>query len=296
MKRRHEGTFVFITSIIIVIASIFTSYISSESAEIVKLDQAKVRLIIPPGSSKAGTIKVENFSSETKRVKVYLEDWLYLPACDGTKDFKPAGTTELSAAEWISFVPSELVILPYGKETLSYTVKVPPDAKGGRYAVMFFESALGENEKMVREGVSVNFAVSVASLFYIEPQGTVDRRVQIGDFKVDKKEDGFYISAKFSNIGNVDITAAGTFFIIDQKGMVYARGEFNNVYTLPGDTTTLIAYWKEPIPKGRYDLVCTIDIGRALEELNLGRGPVITKESKIEIGDYGQVVSVTELK
>lgn len=296
MKRRERGLFVFIIFIVIVIANIFTPWVTLESAEIVKLDQAKVRLIIPPGSSKPGTIKAENSSSETKRVRVYLEDWVYLPACDGTKDFKPAGTTELSAAEWISFVPSELVIPPYGKETLSYRVKIPPDAKGGRYAVMFFESALGEGEKMVREGVSVDFAVRIAALFYIEPEGTIIRQARIDNFKIDNREGKFYITAELTNIGNVDITTNGNFFIIDRKGMVYARGEFNNSYTFPGYNTTLIATWKEPIPKGKYDLVLTIDIGRALEELGLGRGPVITKEAKVEIGDYGQVVSVSELK
>ncbi|MCX5701785.1 MAG: hypothetical protein NTW64_02245, partial [Candidatus Omnitrophica bacterium] len=70
----------------------------------------------------------------------------------------------------------------------------------------------------------------------------------------------------------------------------------NNVYTFPQDEAKLTTTWKEPLPEGAYDLVLTLDIGKALEEAGLGRGPVITKEAEIEIGKKGEVVRVGRLE
>lgn len=221
---------------------------------------------------------------------------------DGTKDFFSAKTTPLSCADWISFNPAEFTIPPYGVVGVNFIARVPADAQGGHYAVMFFETTYlkpgeetGQTEEL-RAGAYLN--VRLGSLIYIEAKDKVKRLTELSNFSLSKdaKNKYFFINLDFKNIGNVDITAGGTFDIIDKQGMVLARGEFNNVYTFPGDTAKLSATWKEPIPRGRYDLVLTLDLGKALEELGLGRGPVITKEAEIEIGANGEVLEVGELK
>ena len=271
--------------------------LSVQAFGVAQVDQAKVRLMIPPGSTKTGSINVDNPTAEAKLIKAYLEDWVYLPVCDGTKDFKSAGSTELSAAPWISFFPSEFTIPPFGRQALNYSVKVPNNAQGGHYAVMFFENYMSDPNKATEGQVNVNVAIRVASLFYIEAEGTIRREAKISDFEVKNSEGAkLQVSAKLDNIGNVDISTKSTFFILDKKGAVQARGEFNDVYTFPGDSVILTSSWKEPIPAGSYDLVFSVDLGRALEELELGRGPVITKEVQITIGPDGSVTNVGALK
>lgn len=269
--------------------------VSCQAADVVQVQPAKTRLIIAPGDSRAGTIIVSNPEKEAKNVKAYLEDWKYLPPYDGTKDFKPASTTELSATNWISFVPSEFTIPAYGTQTINYKVKVPPNASGGHYAVLFFENYLGEQTQST-EGVRINLAVRVAALFYIEPKGTINRKVQIDDLKFERRNNKDYITANFINAGNVDYTVKSNFFIIDKQGMVYARGDFNDVYTFPQDVAVLKSSWKENVPRGKYDLVLTMDIGTALKEADLGEIPVITKEAQIEIGEDGGIIRIGELK
>ncbi len=262
----------------------------------VRINPTKVRLIIPQGESRSGIIEVENPSEESFVVKAYLQDWVYTSLQNGTKEFFPPGTTPFSCSDWISVSLSEFVIPAYGSQKINYTVKVPPGAEGGHYAVLFFESLLQETK--VKRFTDLGVIVRIGALFYIEPETTIKRWAEVKNLMLENKQKDKTLGVKldFSNTGNVDITCRGTFALMDKLGMVAARGEFNDVYSLPRDKAKLTAVWKEPLPKGKYDLILTFDIGKSLEEAGLGRGPVITKEAEIEIGDDGQAVRVGELK
>lgn len=286
-----KRTFILLLSGII----LFLFPVLSQAVEIVRINQTKVRLSILPGQTKTGVINIENPSDEPKTIRVYIEDWQYLPPYDGSKEFKPLGTTKLSCGEWISFSPNEFFLAPYAKGKLNYTVKVPQGAEGGHYAVLFFESILGQPST---EGVGVSVAVRVASLFYIEAEATLKKDVALEKFSVERKSKATPLKIDFElrNNGNVDITAGGNYNIMDKNGMVYARGDFNTGYTFPGDTARLSGTWNLPIARGIYDLVLTLDLGKAQEEANLGRGPILVKETTIEIGENGELLKVGELK
>lgn len=265
-------------------------------AATVRINPTKVRLIIPPGESKSGIIEIENPSEESVIVKAYLQDWVYTPLHNGTKEFFPSGTTALSCAAWIGVSLSEFVIPAFGRQKINYTVKVPADAQGGHYAVFFFESLL--QEQKVKKFTDLGVVVRIGALFYIEPEGNIKRWAEVKNLMLENKQKDkiLGVNLDFENTGNVDITCKGTFHIMDKLGMVVARGEFNDLYTFPQEKAKLTAIWKDPLPKGKYDLILTFDIGKSREEAGLGRGPVITKEAEVEIGYNGQAVRVGELK
>ena len=262
----------------VVVFSLFC--IQTQAIEVILLDQPKIRLSIPPGKSESGVVNVENRSSEAKNVRVYLEDWVYLPEADGSKEFKPAGTTKLSCTEWIKFSPAEFILSPFSKRSVHYTVRVPKGTEGGHYAVLFFEDMLSTAGG--EEGVSVGMAIRVASLFYIEAEGYINRQAELSNLSLAKEnQEALGISVEFNNIGNVDITSEGSYSIINEQGVVYARGEFNPVYTLPGDTGRMASVWEESIPSGEYDLIIT---------LNLGGGVVKVSESRVQLGLKPEVI------
>lgn len=265
-------------------------------AATVRINPTKIRLTIPPGESKSGVIEVENPGDDALIVKAYLQDWAYSSSQNGSKEFMPSGSTPLSCSNWVSIYFSDFVIPGKGKQTLNYTVKVPVGAQGGHYAVLFFESLL--SKPSLKDSAELGVVIRMGALFYIEPEGTIKRSAEISNpvLEKDLQDKSLKISLDLKNTGNTDITASGTFHIMDKKGMILARSEFNDVFTFPGDKAKFEASWKEALPKGKYDLIFTIDIGKALEELSLGRGPVITKEAEIEIGDKGAVLKVGELK
>jgi hypothetical protein len=282
--------------IILIFLSIFNFIPKSAQAIDLVIQEGKVRLSIPPGGSKAGIIHIKNSSSEPTAVRAYFEDWYYLPGADGSKEFKPAGTMPLSCASWVSFTPADFTIPAFGNQTVNYIVKVPQNVVGGHYAVLFFESIL--TKPIPEQGIGIGTAVRLGSLFYIEPEGTIKRDISIEKLSLERisKSSPLTMNLNFKNSGNVDITASGSFDLMDKTGMVYARGKFSDVYTFPNDPATLKGSWKEPIAEGTYDLVLTLDLGRALEETNTGRGPIIVKEAEVKIGSEGEVLSVSALK
>lgn len=283
-------------SFLLILGTLISVFLISSvfAADVVRIDSSKIRLSIAPGQTKVGVINVENPSSEPKVVKMYIEDWYYIAPFDGAKEFKPAGTTALSGSHMITFSPAQLILGPYAKQTVNYTIKVPENASGGYYGVLFFESSLGAPDT---QGVGVSVSVRIASLFYIEASSTIKKELAWKNLTVEKKseKEALKIILNVKNEGNIDITASGNFNIIDKKGKVYARGDFSSVYTFPKDEASLIATWNAGIPDGIYDVIVTIDLGKAQEEAGLGRGPVVVKESTVEISN-GQIIQVGEFK
>ena len=253
-------------------------------AEIITINEPKVKLGIAPGGEESGIIQVTNPSPVAKKVRLYLEDWSYLSPFDGSKEFRPAGSLPLSACPWISFIPKEFTVPAYGRMPVSYKVTVPKEAEGGHYGVLFFEMFL-EEPQAEKAGVTVGVAVRIASLFYVEAKGTVLRQGQLENLKLNKRANQLTVSADFDNTGNVDITSKGTFYVIDKKGLVYARGAFNDVYTLPGDKAALVARANSQIKPGIYDLVIT---------LQFQDGSVKTTEETIRVSEWNNIELISE--
>ena len=165
---------------------------------------------------------------------------------------------------------------------------------------MFFETTTNQGGGIdvdkfltaLRSGVSLD--IRIGSLFYVDVQGTVDRKAQLTNFSVKKDPKNKYllISSNFKNIGNADISTESTYAITDKSGMVYARGKFNPIFTLPGDNAQLEATWKEPIPQGTYTIILTVNLGKAIEEAELGRGPIMLQEATFEVNANGEVTKV----
>ncbi len=277
--------------------------VSPSAAAVNKLpfmNQSKIRVVAAPGERSFGEITLDNPTEEAKTMRLYLEDWYYLPGGSGAKEFLPANTTPTSACPWITFSPAEVVIPAFGKQKINYSVNVPQDATGARFACLFFETLLSKGE-MAGGGRSAGLDVNVrvATLFYVEVKGTVQRSAKISNLKIQPSKDtkgALDITLDFENTGNTDITTAANFSLMSSEGLVSARGALNSVYTFPNGTGTLQGIWKSNIPAGEYDLVVTVDLGKALTDAGIGRGPVITKEASVTIGENNQIVQIGQLQ
>ena len=227
----------------------------------VSIDPAHVRVIALAGGSKSGALKVDNPSDQEVKIRVYLEDWRYSSCSEGAKEFFPPGTTQLSCAKWIDFSPAEFTIPPFGRQTINYTVRLPRDARGGHFSVMFFETDISDNgDNNLEYGVKLK--ARLGALFSVEAKDSLVCEAALSDLKLDREGSVLKISGNFKNNGNTDIVPRITFDIIDSKGEVFARGKFSDIFTLPQDECRIEAETKEHLKEGDYILVITLNLGR----------------------------------
>lgn len=239
-----------------------------------RIDKPKFVLQLSEGESFRGTVVIDNPSKEAIPVKVYLEDFAYIPPYDGTKSFHPPGSTGISISSWITFSPQEFVLKPYARQIVSFTVRPNKDFTTVHCGVLFFESPLGVGAD--EAGAAINIIGRLGSLIFVEPKNR-EKRANFEDII------GEYYKLKgtFTNYGNTFIYAQGTFYIIDSEGIVKDRGELLELYTLPGDKADVsIPISKRLSDVERYTLVLTYD----LEE-----GDVLVKEIDFSLSSSGEI-------
>ena len=148
-----------------VIGAVLLMTCSYASAQVF-LEEGKVQLDVTPGENIAGKLTLHNTSGQNVDMKVYLEDFVYKPPFDGSKEFLPKGTSEHSIADWVSVSTQSLTFGPYAKKTVPYSINVPEDMDKGHYGVLFFEK-----EGMQVDGkTGLNVVTRVGCLFFIEPK------------------------------------------------------------------------------------------------------------------------------
>lgn len=217
------------------------------------IEQGKVKLSVNPGEAISGVLMVHNTSGgETIHIKVYWEDFEYISPFDGKKKFMPRGTSKYSCSQWLSFSPQEFTMGPKSRREINYSVKVPGDAGGGYYGVMFFESKVGEPEG----DIGIKIVARVGSLFFIETKNS-KKDVTLEDFN--HSENG--IQANFVNKGNIFLIPKGVFYIIDSEGHAVRRGELDKFYMPPGSKVSFAIPIPDELNTGKYTIVLTFDLG-----------------------------------
>jgi len=240
------------TIIFILIVFIFT-FIPNAFSFNLSISNPKIKLKVEPGQVITGSLTINNPSSSEIAIKAYLEDFIYVSPYDGSKKFFPAGSTERSCAGWISFSPSEFKLNPFGRRNIDYTVRVPESASGGYYAVLFFETSLGQIEQT--PGNRLLVLGRIGSLFLVETNNSV-KKAEIRDLKTGINS----INASFNNTGNVLLKAQGTYFIMDREGMVRDRGKIEDIFISPGDETYFSVKISSSLDAGKYTLVDNFDL------------------------------------
>lgn len=227
----------------------------------INIDPPRIEVSVKPGEEKTGFILVQN-KDETGAVhiKTYIEDLVYLP--DGSNDFLPLGSTPWSLGDNIKIGPTEFDLPPGKQEMVRYVVSLPKDAKGGRYGVIFFESAVPPSE-FQKVGANVN--VRLGSVVLLTAEDTEIRKAKLKDISINtaEKDKSLKISCTVYNESNVIARPNGTVKIIDMDKAVVAEIPINKEKggVLPDTARTYSAEYKDPLKKGVYYAQLVLDYG-----------------------------------
>ena len=91
----------------------------------------------------------------------------------------------------------------------------------GHQGVLFFE----QEEIKAQGSKGLNVLTRLGCLFFIEPNNKI-KKAEIQNFRFFSNQ----LTAEFTNHGNVILIPDGTYYVINNDGMVFDRGQMEKIY------------------------------------------------------------------
>ena len=217
------------------------------------VEPTRAELSVPAGKRRGQTLTVRNAKpDEAIHLKIYARDVLYMP--EGKIEFPPAGSTDWSCASWIQIAPAELDVPAGASRDVRISVTAPPDATGGRYAMVFFETGAS----YAAEGIGVNFRVG--ALIETVIRGTEERQAQLKELVVTSPAD---VEVSLFNDGNILVRPTGQIKVFDAGGKKIAQTLFNPTMlgVFPQTLRKITTKLEPPLSPGPYRLRVEVDYG-----------------------------------
>lgn len=217
------------------------------------IEPARVELVVPAGKRRGKTVLINNTKSDhATHLTIYIRDVLYLP--DGTHDFPPPGSTQWSSASWLQVSPMELDVPAGQMAEVRVSALAPPEATGGHYAIVFFETSPSYEQG----SIGVNFRVG--ALVEVLVPGTEVRAAKLANLTF---ESPGTIRADVFNDGNFLIRPKGKIKIFDQANQRVAQVIFNpnRLGVLPKTLRAFSTVLEAPVQPGTYRVRAEVDYG-----------------------------------
>lgn len=239
------------------------------------IDKSKIKLEIKPGETFSDVITLANSGNEPINVRVYFEDFKYLPPFDGRKEFINPSLSGNPMASWLNFSPQDFTLSPGTERKVTYSIKIPNDIKNeGYYGVLFFEIGAGQ---IKNAEVDLKVIQRIGCLFFLETKNRL-KKSEIKNITINSLS----ISGRFSNSGNIVLIPRGTYYIMSDDGNVVTRGEIKQMYIPANEAASFSLEFPKSLPQGNFTAVITFDLedGDALvKEIdfsnNAASGPIL---------------------
>lgn len=224
------------------------------------VDTSKVEATVKAGKTKKLKIKLVNSEEIPLRIKAYVQDMRV--KSDGSPDFFELGSTPWSLKEFGIPPVSEFILPARYFRYVKFEITVPANARGGHYGAVLFE---GEPKtKPVKGGGSVNVKFRIASLIYVQVQGTTETAAKIQDFKAWREGDKVKARLSVENDGNILIRPQGQ--VRFPKCAAGAPGDVNPLKfpLMPGTSGQYTLDWpNQEISTGTCEGTVELDYGGA---------------------------------
>ena len=250
----------------------------------ISISPSVIRMTGKPGQSQNATVRVINNGVGPTQVLTEASDVGNSVDEKGrlVRQFLPAGTLPFSCAKWTLLREGEFILQPKEFKDVSFVLSPPADSTGGSSCVVFFrgiplvEASQGSDASQSRATIQIQPRLG-AMVFY-EIEGTVKRTAELLDLKSDPPSatQPLRIRYRFRDNGNTDVLLSGTFYILDAKKTLTAKGDLKSIRMFPGDEGASETEWASTLGPGTYHLVITFELGPDARE-------VIVKELEFSI-------------
>jgi len=224
-----------------------------------QINQIEFDLKVDPGKTYTLSFQVRNDAQVSQTITVYLGDWDRSPT--GEHRYYPPGTLERSLCEWLTVVPTRIVLAPgeTGQITATLTVPSPEERElAGTYWGMIFVQ--GEPRPMEVEGTVVMAVERFGVKVYATVAGTARTAGVVRKVEAQATSDGVLVKIEYQNTGNVHQEVGGTVRVIDRKGDIVQEKEVEPAPVLPG-AERIFEVTLPALPPGIYQVQAMLDYG-----------------------------------
>ena len=211
-----------------------------------------------PGQAVASEITVTNPGTVGYRVSVYAWDMWH----DGrSRRYGPPGTFPQSVAQRVAATPATFPLAAGGKQTVQLTIDIPKDARGGQYAVVFFEMSPGTEAAGTAQGPVLSVAGRIGASVIVDTAaaGASIRVGHVEQVRIQPPTSSapLRISTEISNGTDSHLRPFAAAVIMKDRAPV---GRFNlpSVLLLPGQRGVLEGSWSGVLQPGNYTLLLTV--------------------------------------
>lgn len=220
MKKLLPIIFV-LCSLILVVGLTSKTYAQTPgSTRVMTIVPPTENLVLAPGETAEGTLKVVNDSDETLNFVSMMRDYVVKDE-KGTPEILPPDTlsNKFSAASWIGVSPANFNVAPHQRQELTYFVQVPPNARpGGHYAAVMYQPTNVIDVK----GTGTGVFTYVGTLFYIQVKGDIAEKATVTQFNAKgfSEYGPVKITTVIQNDGDLHIRPTGTITVKNMLGQV----------------------------------------------------------------------------
>jgi len=230
---------------------------------------AELNVELRPGQSTAQVVKILNKGTVPFKYNAYSWEWWY--SAKSRKLFAPVGTFDRQAARWITITPAQRELKPGASADVKVTVSAPADARGGYFAVVFFEVTPplppGLSEEMkARMGMGARLGVLV-EVRATPAKGAAEpvaSKIEMTGVEVEPPTAASPLHLKINalNAGPLMERPSGVVSLVE-KGTHRIRGKVDlaSVRMLPGQDGVFEGTFTGQLSPGEHEAIVTLTYG-----------------------------------
>lgn len=176
------------------------------------LTPPRLALSAPPGEVAVATVTVLTTASTKQQIAAEVRDWAM--NIDGELTYLPAGSTETSAASWLTLEADEFVLEAGGTREIRIEARIPEGAEGTHHAMVFFTVVPPPSDT---PGVGVTTTTRIGLTVYVTVVGTERDGAELVDLF---RPDDTTLAVVVVNTGNTVMRLGGAIEIRDDVGDV----------------------------------------------------------------------------
>lgn len=235
---------------------------TAAQAQSLSLAPAEVRQSFTPGQPLRFQLTVSNEATTAATMRASVTDLWFNEKNE--KTFSAPGTSPRSAANWIEFVPRDLLVPAGGAGTLNVMVTPPPDTgPGGYYAVIFVESRPELSQAGTSTTRPIFTSLRLGALVLLTSAGTEQFGLTMtgGQLIPPEKDAPLALDFTLANTSNTHVFPQAKVAILDERRRLVARAEGEPRRFFPGQTDQMRLTWPGTLPVGRYVALLTLVYG-----------------------------------